>query len=456
MSQAASRGGPVSFSPTNMMTGPVDRTGSQLGSVDESPEDMWRSALSGLQRTETYTPMFGGAFRSGSSTTNPMELQDIAQAAMGDVEAMKGAKAQNVETIEKSAQGIENAYADSQAKLEDHLAGVREQLNEYTGIQEKAEGEFERARQYAHEARGQITEHSGKMEERAEELRTEGLEKYKSSYALRMSQASRGMHEAYQRKIDNVDQMAGQGAINGYGGHTGSDVASAMKSQLAAEYQDQLRGFAGQLGAEEMKLSSQLRQDYDKMVVNTMSVAGQQGAGGAMGAANIWADLAKAEASVIPMIHTQRMKDEIDLLRINTGIQHLAVKAPEIAAQLRTMPEYLAEPVLLAPLFQELWSMYEGRTTPARTGGGGSVTHTGQYTGMRPQIAQPGFGGAAGGQGMNPFGGGAGGGVGGPPRGTFEQQGGGASQPGSITSDRGNVLNPYETPLPGGGNELIG
>lgn len=392
--QAMQTGAPATYQSGGNFAGAVNVAQNQPGVVQGAgAEDAWRKAMGGMNTTQTFGPV-GGV--SSTKMASPLGIQDLAAAAQSDIEAQKQAKTQNRATVEQSITGITDAYGRSMDTLNQHLADVRSSLDQYTQLQTNATGQFERARQFASGVYDRTQQVAGQITQQAQDYRTAGLDAFTDGYALRMDQASRGLFQSYNQKASGIDDMLAQGAIGGYGGFTSSEVAGAMKTQLKQEYTDQLRAFSGQLGEQQARLAADVRMQYDTMATNArVSGAGLETQAG-MGAANIYGQMAQAEAQLIPAIEFQRKNNELDLLKLNVGIQQLGLQAPELAAELRNTSQYLADPVLLYPIMQELYGMYEpnaqANAASLAAAQGGSVKQGGASYSMRvqtPSAARP-------------------------------------------------------------------
>ena len=362
---------------------PTSLTAKRAGSTISADQGLLQRAAGGVSRTTTRTPMYSPlsgqllSLQEQSTVESPLAPQDLAAAALGDVEAFRQAKEESRGIAEQALAGVEGSYGAAVDELTSQLgeskAAIRAQQPGFGDVQ----GSYQKAWQAREQAAEQARTYAEEQTERAEAYRAESFEEYRSEFALRHDALRRGMETDFNRRMGGVDDAVARGAVVGSSGMSAGQVGSAMKAQVKSEYKDQLRALAGQLSSEESRISANLRSTVDQFTLASIGQAQATAAGVEGQMAGVAQQLAASEANARAVFSSGAQYGELGLLQADLAIQKMRVEEPALATEIMLSQAYLPDSISLYPLMKQLSDIYDADIGTQGTAVVGGVSYEG-------------------------------------------------------------------------------
>lgn len=342
-----------------------------MARVLQSPArpDFLQQAMAGPQReTQQVRFQFGtpGAMRPAGGLTmqrqrSPIGIQDIAARAQQDIISQRQREGVERRTAARAMGGVRQAYGQAVTGMEQRIgatqARAQKAIPEARG---RAQAGFEEAQQVAEETLARTRERGEDATERAIQWREDQFAAFEGSFALRMDNLRRGLMNQYDQQLAGIDAGLAGGSITAQGGMTAGDIAGQMRVQAESQYQDQLRSLAAQVGVEESRLESQMRQTVDRYTLETIGAAQQMAATTGVAISQVMGALAPARAQMEEMFLQEQRMYELGLNELFLATQQMRVREPELAAEIMLSEAYLPDAEILYPLARELMFLYQG------------------------------------------------------------------------------------------------
>jgi hypothetical protein len=278
---------------------------------------------------------------------------DVARAAMGDIEAQKQAKAETRQIAEGAVQDVNQQYQESVGRLRQMLdETAAQQQTTQEGADQQVQDRFDQARQFAMQQNEQVEERIQQEQTKIEQQVQARREQFKSTFGLQMSNMVEGMRSQYQDDLGAIEEAAARGVI---------DPANmeALRTQAKQQYQNRLASVAAQVGTQYAQSHDAMLQSTNKLLADMSTAMTQTEATMGSNISNVLANLAGGYSQYKVNAAQQARLADAARMEQAIAIENLAVRRPELAAEIKLSSAYLPSAVMEYPVWKELYDMQQ-------------------------------------------------------------------------------------------------